>query len=123
MSNAYIKIEEVDKKKREITVSCYLNKNKPEIGSINVVAWYDYERQLGLSHVLTKNGEHIFDHLDFNFNLVLLSYCQHLFHIKEFLEDFLLNTDTEPGRIFTSPRPIDWDTIAKEDKLMREQER
>lgn len=120
--NAHVKVEDKDRAKRELTLLCTFDKINNPLNSVVIVAWYDYERKCGISHIMTNEGDELDDHLALELRDVLLHYCRIIFNLDRFLEDYLDNSDCEEGEIFRSPYPIDWDTIAKEDRIRREEE-
>jgi len=120
--NAHVQVEDVDHKRQELTLLCFFDKTNDRAGSVVVVAWYGHDHQCGISHIMTDEGDELSDHLALELREVLLHYCRNAFDLDRFVEDYLSSTDREEGEIFRSPEPIDWDTIAKEQRMDRERE-
>lgn len=120
--NAHVQVEDKDYDKNELTLLCTFDKTNDRSGSVVIVAWYDYERQCGISHIMTDEGDELADHLALELREVLLDYCRVAFNLDRWLEDYLEESDCEDGETYRSREPIDWDTLAKEQRMDRERE-
>lgn len=117
--NAHVQVEDVDHKQQELMLLCtYLN----DPNHLVVIAHYDHDRFFGFVSILDSEGNDLLDRMPASVINHLLDHCRNAFDLDRFVENYLSHTDREEGRVFRSPEPIDWDTMAKEQRMERERE-
>lgn len=99
----HVQVEDVDYVKQELSLLCFFDKTDDRAGSVNIIAWYDHDRQCGLSHIVTDEGDLLSDHLPPELIEPMLDRCRIIFDLDRFVEDYLSDVDRDEGKIFRSP--------------------
>lgn len=102
MNYPRVTIEDRDSDERNLVLMCHFS----ETEAVMVNAWFDYERQLGLSYITDHNGEDLL--VDSPTNDLFLKAIDHHFNLTRWLRDYLTDSGCTCGQIFCSPVPKDY---------------
>lgn len=86
---------------------------------IYAVVYYDYEREIGLSHIEDIDGNNLVELLPQPLYRRLVALVINDFDPVDMVRDHLNEADTDAGKRFRSRPEPDWDTLAKEQRMDR----
>lgn len=102
MNYPCVTLEDRDPHERNLVLMCHFS----ETHAVMVNAWFDYDREIGLSHITDLNGEDLL--IDSSTNDLFLKAIDRHFNLTRWLTNHLSNSDCTCGQIFCSPVPKDY---------------